>query len=285
MLRSRFAGWRRLFPYVLPRHALAGADFGTVWNERIVDPRTGLPIGSGPFLVQRWSRGRRITLVRTRVTGVGGPRTSTGSCTDSAATAPTLSTRRSRGCGRVSSTSPTACGCRPARLGRSGSWTASPFRRRRDGWEHLRFRILPPGHPRSATSWCDAIAHAIDRTALVRRSSPGSTAPCGATASPSPRPAATTSRTGASTANLSESRRLLSRRVAARLGRNLLLSRREALAARVHDRRRRCARAGGADPDGAAAARGRRARPRFVPSGHLFPDRPERRLRRRSSPI
>ena len=64
VLRSRFAGWRRLFPYVLPRHALAGADFGTVWNERIDDPRTGRPIGSGPFLVQSWSRGRGITLVR-----------------------------------------------------------------------------------------------------------------------------------------------------------------------------------------------------------------------------
>ena len=64
VLRSRYADWRRLFPYVLPQHALAGADFGTVWNERIHDPMTGRSIGSGPFLVGRWVRGREITFER-----------------------------------------------------------------------------------------------------------------------------------------------------------------------------------------------------------------------------
>ena len=64
VLRSRFGGWRRLFPYVLPAHALAGADFATVWNDGIDDPRTGRPIGSGPFLVRRWDRGREITFER-----------------------------------------------------------------------------------------------------------------------------------------------------------------------------------------------------------------------------
>ena len=32
--------------------------------DRIDDPRTGRPIGSGPFLVQEWKRGERLTLVR-----------------------------------------------------------------------------------------------------------------------------------------------------------------------------------------------------------------------------
>jgi peptide/nickel transport system substrate-binding protein len=64
VLRSRFAGWRGLFQNVLPRHALAGRDLETVWSDRIDNPRTGAPIGSGPFLVERWERGQKLTLRR-----------------------------------------------------------------------------------------------------------------------------------------------------------------------------------------------------------------------------
>lgn len=64
VLRSRRADWRLLFPFVLPRHAVAGQDFTEVWTNGIVNPRTGRPIGSGPFLVERWERGRQLTLVR-----------------------------------------------------------------------------------------------------------------------------------------------------------------------------------------------------------------------------
>jgi peptide/nickel transport system substrate-binding protein len=64
VLRSRFAGWRRLFGNVLPRHALAGADLETIWIDRIDNPKTGRPIGSGPFLVGRWERGKQLTLRR-----------------------------------------------------------------------------------------------------------------------------------------------------------------------------------------------------------------------------
>jgi peptide/nickel transport system substrate-binding protein len=64
ILRSRFAGWRGLFGNILPRHALAGANLGAVWTDGIVNPKTGRPIGSGPFLIERWERGRQLTLVR-----------------------------------------------------------------------------------------------------------------------------------------------------------------------------------------------------------------------------
>jgi peptide/nickel transport system substrate-binding protein len=64
VLRSRDAAWPELFGYVLPRHALAGQNLANLWVDGIVDPRTGRPIGSGPFLVQRWERGRELTLVR-----------------------------------------------------------------------------------------------------------------------------------------------------------------------------------------------------------------------------
>jgi peptide/nickel transport system substrate-binding protein len=64
VLRSRFADWRALFGIVLPSHALTGEDFGRIWADRIENPKTGAPIGSGPFLVERWERGRQLTLVR-----------------------------------------------------------------------------------------------------------------------------------------------------------------------------------------------------------------------------
>ena len=35
-----------------------------VWIDRIDNPKTGKPIGSGPFLVGAWERGKQLTLVR-----------------------------------------------------------------------------------------------------------------------------------------------------------------------------------------------------------------------------
>jgi peptide/nickel transport system substrate-binding protein len=64
VLRSRYAGWRGLFANVLPRHALAGQDLTKVWIDRIDNPKTGVPIGSGPFVVERWERGVKLTLRR-----------------------------------------------------------------------------------------------------------------------------------------------------------------------------------------------------------------------------
>jgi peptide/nickel transport system substrate-binding protein len=63
-LREPFADWRDLYPVVLPRHALAGRDLRKVWIDGIDDPRTGRPIGSGPFLFASWKRGQQLTLVR-----------------------------------------------------------------------------------------------------------------------------------------------------------------------------------------------------------------------------
>ena len=62
--RKRFAGWRDLFGVVLPWHALAGRDPTTLWRDGIDNPKTGNPIGSGPFLVGPVDRGRQFTLIR-----------------------------------------------------------------------------------------------------------------------------------------------------------------------------------------------------------------------------
>ena len=65
VLRARFANWRSgLFDQILPRHALLGEDLTAIWKDRIDNPKTGEPIGSGPFLVERWERGKQLTLVR-----------------------------------------------------------------------------------------------------------------------------------------------------------------------------------------------------------------------------
>ncbi len=64
VLRSRFAGWRGLFGTVLPSHALSGQNPARLWTDGIDNPKTGAPIGSGPFLVERWERGTRIVLRR-----------------------------------------------------------------------------------------------------------------------------------------------------------------------------------------------------------------------------
>jgi ABC-type transport system substrate-binding protein len=65
VLRAGFASWRTfLFLHVLPRHALLGEDLRSIWTDRVDNPTTGDPIGSGPFLVEHWERGRQLTFVR-----------------------------------------------------------------------------------------------------------------------------------------------------------------------------------------------------------------------------
>jgi peptide/nickel transport system substrate-binding protein len=71
VLRSRIADWRSLFSFkggtgarVLPRHVLRGRNLEEIWRDGIVNPRTGAPIGSGPFLLRSWERGRQMTFVR-----------------------------------------------------------------------------------------------------------------------------------------------------------------------------------------------------------------------------
>ena len=59
-----YPAWRTLFPHVLPKHALEGHDFDTVWNNGIVNPTTGDPIASGPFTLSAWDRGVEMTLTR-----------------------------------------------------------------------------------------------------------------------------------------------------------------------------------------------------------------------------
>jgi peptide/nickel transport system substrate-binding protein len=63
-LRPRDAAWPSYFRNVLPAHALRGEDMTKVWADGIRNPKTGQPIASGPFLVERWERGKQLVLRR-----------------------------------------------------------------------------------------------------------------------------------------------------------------------------------------------------------------------------
>jgi peptide/nickel transport system substrate-binding protein len=167
VLRSRFDGWRRLFPYVLPEHALAGADFGSVWNERFDDPHTGRPIGSGPWLVRGWERGRAITLERN-------PRYWRGRSAflDRLVLRFRMPIKDAleglrRGeldlvHGLALSVDETREARQLAGLGIRVQFEVGP------GWDHLEFRLGPGGHPALRNKLVRrAIAHAIDKAALL----------------------------------------------------------------------------------------------------------------------
>ncbi|MEA2477109.1 MAG: peptide/nickel transport system substrate-binding protein [Actinomycetota bacterium] len=61
--KKNFAPWKSLFSGsegVLPEHVLAGQDFNKVWNNCICDPKTGKPIGDGPFLITDFKKNQQV---------------------------------------------------------------------------------------------------------------------------------------------------------------------------------------------------------------------------------
>ena len=171
VLRSRDARWRtHLFAFVLPRHALVGENLGRIWTDRIDNPKTGAPIGTGPFLVERWERGKQLTLVRNP--RYWGPHL---------AYLDRFVVRFCRAC-----TAPP-----PAEVLAALRQGEVDFALSRDtgivqdlrrisgvrvlampstGWEHLDLRIGPGGHPALRSKLVRrALAYGIDRVAVVRQ--------------------------------------------------------------------------------------------------------------------
>jgi len=65
--RKPYAAWKFLFYGafgVLPKHALQGKDFNEVWNTDNNNQTTGKPIGSGPFIMESYTKGQSLTMVR-----------------------------------------------------------------------------------------------------------------------------------------------------------------------------------------------------------------------------
>jgi peptide/nickel transport system substrate-binding protein len=175
VLRERTAYWRGgLFHLVLPRHALAGQDLQKIWVNGIDNPRTGRPIGSGPFLVGGLDRGKRLTLVRNP--DYWGPhpayldrliiRYCQANCT-APTPAEVLESFRTGAVDMVYERD----AVNVPQLRRIPG--AKVLLLRTDGWEHLTFRLGAGGHPALRGSRNklvrQAIAYGIDRAEIVRR--------------------------------------------------------------------------------------------------------------------
>jgi peptide/nickel transport system substrate-binding protein len=62
--KNTFAPWRALFSPIYPKHVLEGENWNKVWDKCVCDPKTGKPIGSGPFLVTDFKENQSLTLER-----------------------------------------------------------------------------------------------------------------------------------------------------------------------------------------------------------------------------
>jgi peptide/nickel transport system substrate-binding protein len=154
VLREPLASWRELFRRIYPRHALAGQDLRTVWQDGIVNPKTGEPTGSGPFLVDRWERGRRLVLARNPYWG---PRRPYLDRIVFRFDLPNPSTALGSGVDLIASFR------NPGRHAIAG-----PL------WEQIAIRMGPGGHPALQNVLVRrALAYGIDRAALLRRLSYG----------------------------------------------------------------------------------------------------------------
>jgi peptide/nickel transport system substrate-binding protein len=171
VLRSRYAAWRRLFWFVLPRHALVGEDLSQVWTAGVANPKTGRPIGSGPFLVGGWEPGKRLTLVRNR--NYWGPhkayldRLIVRFCRATCLAPPPAEVLESMQTGAVDFAYFRDTEIVPDVRRIPGTTVRL---HRTNGWEHLDFRIREGGHPALAIKEVrQAFAYSIDRAEIVRR--------------------------------------------------------------------------------------------------------------------
>jgi peptide/nickel transport system substrate-binding protein len=170
VLRSPFFAWRQaLFDVVLPEHALRGENLEKIWTDNIVNPKTGRPIGSGPFLIQNLERGKELTLVRNR--NYWGPHPAYLDRIILRFVSPFVGPE-------------TVDQLRNGEID-IGVWQLSSpdliselrrlpgvnllFPPDTPGWEHLDIRSRPPGHPALRNKLVRrALAYGIDRVAIVR---------------------------------------------------------------------------------------------------------------------
>jgi peptide/nickel transport system substrate-binding protein len=166
VLRSRFAGWRELFGSILPRHALAGVDLARIWTDRIDNPKTGAPIGSGPFLVDRWERGTQLTLRRNP--RYWGPHTAYLDRLVVRFQLQGTALREAFRSGELDAASHFPPGFVAELQQESALRVLS--NQRAAGWDHFEIRIGAGGHPALGDKLVRrALAHGIDRAAIVQQ--------------------------------------------------------------------------------------------------------------------
>ncbi len=160
---SPYAPWRELFSTILPRHALDGEDFNQAFQTDVDNPKTGKPIGSGPYLVARWATGRSIKLTSNpRWWGdVGTPYLSAVEFTFM----PTPELIPALLAGRVEAVVPQPSPQLASLLNEPGIVVDVTESR---NLEHLDFRVDSPTQPLLANRWFrQAVAYALDRDAVA----------------------------------------------------------------------------------------------------------------------
>jgi peptide/nickel transport system substrate-binding protein len=170
VLRERTADWRTLFSSVLPEHALRGQDLEEIWSDGIENPRTGAPIGNGPFLLSSWERGKQMILVRNP--RYWGPHT---------AYLDRIVIRFCQSCPLLATPTQVLAGLRQGDVDMAVTRDASIISELRsipgvnvradrlDGVDFLHVRVGPGGHPALGNKRVrQALAYGIDREAIVQ---------------------------------------------------------------------------------------------------------------------
>lgn len=162
VFRARLGDWRELFWLVFPRHALLGEDITSIWRDGIDNPKTGEPIGSGPFLIQRLDPGRELTLVRNP--RYWGPHTSyLDRLVVRAVEGDVVDAFESGQVDMASPDTPEQWTEVREKPGLRLLWSPGVF------WEHFDFRLRGKGHPALRNRVLRrAIAYGIDREVILR---------------------------------------------------------------------------------------------------------------------
>ncbi len=149
---------------VLPKHALQGRDFNTIWNTSVNNPNNDRPVASGPFYVSEYSRGQSITMLRNP--RWWGKKPAVDRIVFRFITNTDSEIQAMRG-GEVDAIYPQPQLQLASLLRQSGVKVESNFG---STLEHLDFNTGPRGFALARAPWFrQAFAHAIDRTTLVKQ--------------------------------------------------------------------------------------------------------------------
>ncbi len=163
--RTPYADWKDLFTtgYFLPAHALAGSNMLTVWTDNIVNPKTGKPIGNGPFLETAFDRGSGITL--TRNPNYWGPKAKLDRIVFKFLTDTNTEIQQIRG-GEVDAIYPQPQQALSELNGQAGLRIQSNLG---TTWEHIDIQQGPKGNPLAKNLWVrQALILSLDRLSTVK---------------------------------------------------------------------------------------------------------------------
>jgi peptide/nickel transport system substrate-binding protein len=164
--RTPFADWKDLFGggFVLPQHALAGSNLVNVWTDNVVNPKTGKPIGNGPYLETSFDRGSGITLTRNPA-GWYGPKPKIDRIVFKFLTDTNTEIQQIRG-GEVDAIYPQPQQALSELRGQSGLRIQSNLG---TTWEHIDIQQGPKGNPLAKNLWVrQALILSLDRLSTVK---------------------------------------------------------------------------------------------------------------------